>query len=160
MIALSRIFQNGIFAFFTKLLDDFVSREFRLGDIIRGDVGGALRLRRIRRKSRHRNAGANRLVDGFDKWIGLHRVQQDAFRLLHEFLLEGRDLLGDVIFRRTGKNGLAAERLCCLLEALKDRHPIGVAGNHDVHHIGLARLAGEFARSDGLRTGTSGNRHG
>ena len=28
-----------------------------------------------------------------------------------------------------------------LLEALVDRHPIGVAGHHDVHDIGLARSA-------------------
>ena len=78
----------------------------RLGDVVGGDVGSALGLRRVRRKGRDRDTGVDRLVDRLDERVRLHRMQQDALRLFHDFLLEGRDLLGDVIVRRAGEGGL------------------------------------------------------
>ena len=50
--------------------------------------------------------------------IGLHRVQQDALRLLDQILLERGDLLGDVVVGRAREDHLAAHGLGGLLEAL------------------------------------------
>ena len=74
---------------------------------------------------------------------------------------EGRDLLGDVVFRRAGKCSLAAECLGGLLEAFEDRDPIRMAGDHHVHDIGFARLAGKLSfrigRQNGPGDGGGGN---
>ncbi|MNL61092.1 hypothetical protein D3C87_1849690 [compost metagenome] len=66
-------------------------------------------------------------------------MQQDTGRALHQILLERGNLLGDVIVGRARENGLAAHGLGRLLEALIDRHPIGMRRHHDIHDVGLAR---------------------
>ena len=60
--------------------------------------------------------------------------------LLDQILFERGDLLGDVVVGRAREDRLAAHRLGRLLEALVDRHPVGVGRDHDVHDVGFARL--------------------
>ena len=62
---------------------------------------------------------------------------------LGQSLVERGDLLVDIIFRRAGIGGLAAELLACLLEHLIDREPIFDARDHDVHDVFFTRLAAE-----------------
>jgi hypothetical protein len=70
-------------------------------------------------------------------------VQQHAGRALDQVLLERGDLLGDVVVRRAREDRLAAHGFGGLLEALIDRHPVGMCRDHDVHDVGLTRLAFE-----------------
>ena len=70
-------------------------------------------------------------------------MNEDAGRVLRQRLVEGGDLLVDVIFRRAGIGGLAAELLAGLLEHFIDREPVFDARDHDVHDVFFARLAAE-----------------
>ena len=78
--------------------------------------------------------------------------------LLDEILLERGDLLGDVVVGRAREDGLAAHGLGGLLEALEDRHPVGMRRDHDVHDVGLARFAGELAFGGGGSLGKRDDR--
>ena len=145
VIALPRVFKHRVLGTVANLLDDLFRRELGFGQIVRGDVGGPLRFGRIRRKRDNLDAAFDRPVDRLDERIGLHRVQQNAGRLLHQVLLKRCNLLGDVIIGRTRKCRFAAHGCRCLLEPLVDGNPVGMSRNHHVHDIGFTRLALELA---------------
>ena len=145
VVALARVLQHRVLALAAEQLRDLLGRELRLGQVVRGDVGGALRIGRVRREGDDGDAAVDGAVDRLDERVGLHRVQQDALRALHQILLERGDLLGDVVVGGAREDHLAAHRGGRLLEALEDRHPVGMGRDHHVHDVGLAGLAGELA---------------
>ena len=145
VVALSRVLQNRIFGAVADLLDDLLGGKLGLGQVVGGDVGGSLGLRRIRREGDDVDPALDCTVDGFDERVRLHGMQQDARRLLHQVLFKGRDLLGDVVVRRAREDRLAAHGLGRLLEALVYRNPVGMSGDHDIHDVGLARFTLELA---------------
>ena len=150
MVALARILQNGVLRAVADLRHDLFGGEFGFGNVVGRDVRGAVRPGRIGCEGDDFDARLDGAVDRLDEGIGLHRVQQDARRLLHQVLLERRDLLGDIVVRCARIDGLASAHGCGgLLEAFVDRHPIRVRRHHHVHDVGLARLAGEFAFGPG-----------
>jgi hypothetical protein len=114
-----------------------------------------LELRRVGGEGDDGRALLDGAVDRLDERIGVHRMDQDAGRLLGQRLVEGGDLLVDVIFRRAGIGGLAAELLAGLLEHLIDREPVFDARDHDVHDVFFARLALERVGGFGKRLGRS-----
>ena len=70
-------------------------------------------------------------------------MNENAGRVLGQRLVESGDLLVDVIFRRAGIGGLAAELLAGLLEHFIDREPVFDARDHDVHDVFFTGLAAE-----------------
>jgi hypothetical protein len=50
VVGLAGVLEHGIFGAVADLLDDLLGRELGLGQVVRGDVGGALGVRRIRRE--------------------------------------------------------------------------------------------------------------
>ena len=149
VVALAGVLEHRVLALAAEQPGDLLGRVLGLGEVVRGDVGDALRLRRVGGEGDDRDAAFDGPVDRLDEGIGLHRVQQDALRLLDEVLLEGGDLLGDVVVGRAREDHLAAHRLGGLLEALEHRHPVGVGRDHHVHDVGVARCAGELALGEG-----------
>lgn len=143
VVVLARIFQNGIFTLATHLFGNRVGRIGAFAGIVRGDERDALGKRRIGREGHDRRALVDRPVDRLDERIGVHRMNEDTGRVLGQRLVEGGDLLVDVIFRRAGIGGLAAELLTGLLEHFIDREPIFDARYHDVHDVFFTRLAAE-----------------
>ena len=144
VIVLARVFENAVLALAAQRLGDHVGGIGAFAIIVGGDVGDALAVGRVGCEGHHRHARGDGAVDRLDERIRIHRMDEDAGRLLRQDLVEARDLLGDVVFRRAGIGGLAAERLRCLLEHLVDREPVLHARDHHVHVVGLAFLAAKL----------------
>ncbi len=141
VIVLAGVFQHGIFALAIHRLGNGIGGIGALRVVVGGDVGDALGIGRVRREGHHGGALFDGAIDRLDERIGVHRMHQDAGRLLRQGLVESGDLLVDVIFRRAGIGGLAAELLAGLLEHLVDREPVFDARDHDVHDVFLTRFA-------------------
>jgi hypothetical protein len=154
VVVLTRIFQNRIFALAAHLLGDRIGRIGAFAGVVRGDEGDALRERRVGGESDDGRALVDGAVDRLDERVGVHRMHENAGRVLRERLVEGGDLLVDVIFRRAGIFRLAAELLAGLLEHFIDREPVFDARDHDVHDVFFAWLAAErIFRLGGRGTG-------
>ncbi|MCY1241728.1 hypothetical protein D9M72_546480 [compost metagenome] len=154
MVVLAGVFENRVLALAAHLLGDRVGGVGAFAAVVRGDEGNTLRQRRVRGEGDDGRALVDRPVDRLDERIGVHRVHQYPGRILGERLVEGGDLLVDVILRRAGIFGLAAELLAGLLEHLIDREPVFDAGYHDVHDVFFAGLAAKrVCRFGACRTG-------
>jgi len=162
VVVLARVLEHRVLALAAHRGGDRVGRLFALALVVRGHEGDPLRVGRIRREGHHRDAHRRGTVDGLNERVRIHRVQQDAGRLARQFLLEGRQLLVDVVLGRAGVARLHAQRAARLFHHFVDREPVLHARDHHVHHVGVAGVAAQAGRSLGgglaLREGLTGGK--